>query len=154
MAQFGHRRAIWLAMALALVLTLGLAQADGAFAHTSGGLGTACPAIYPVPEYCQHPEPQVQLAPVSYTGWVYLNLNYCPPGALCAAVYRSAMQGWRWDYAARTWRSVQVPGGRVYVGPYSGNWRWVCTGPGACSVVSGGRFELRPNLWANPAVPA
>lgn len=88
-------------------------------------------------------------SPVSYrtaglqhVGWTYLNLNYCPPNAMCALMYRQSMNAWRWS--GSSWSQTSLSGGWVYVYPYSGEWRWAWTQDSGWVAVSGGRFEIRP----------
>lgn len=84
---------------------------------------------------------QVYLAPTTYKGWAYLNLNACPSGKVCTAIYRTHTTGYRWT--GKGWQAVSVPGGWVYVWPYSGSWRYVWTQSTGWVVVGSGQFELR-----------
>jgi hypothetical protein len=80
-------------------------------------------------------------APVSYKGWVYLNLNYCSPHMLCAQVYRTSTSAWSWT--GSSWRQSSIRGGWVYVYPYTGSWRWAWTQSSGWVAISGHRFEIR-----------
>jgi hypothetical protein len=80
-------------------------------------------------------------APTSYKGWVYLNLNYCPPGALCAMLYRTSTPAWSWT--GSSWKQSSIRGGWVYVYPYTGEWRWAWTQESGWVAISGHRFEIR-----------
>lgn len=81
-------------------------------------------------------------AGLQHVGWTYLNLNYCPPNAMCALRYRQSMNAWRWS--GSSWSQTSLSGGWVYVYPYSGEWRWAWTQDSGWVAVSGGRFEVRP----------
>jgi hypothetical protein len=83
-----------------------------------------------------------QTAGVNHKGWVYLNLNYCPPGALCRMSYRESIDAWHWT--GTRWTQSSVKGGWVYVYPYSGQWRWVWTQASGWVALDSGRFEIRP----------
>ena len=74
-------------------------------------------------------------------GWVYLNLNYCAPGAMCAYIYRESTTAWHWT--GTKWMQASLRGGWVYVYPYTGSWRWAWTQDSGWVAISGGRFELR-----------
>lgn len=125
----------WLPLVL-LALTCSLATAAPASATA-----TACPAIYTRPAYCDGVAPAVRLAPLGYAGWTYLNLNHCPAGMMCAAVFRDSTQAWRWT--GRQWTHASLRGGWVYVYPYTGEWRWAWTHESGWVAISGHRFEIR-----------
>lgn len=81
-------------------------------------------------------------APLSYTGWTFLELNpECPPGLLCTQQFAVSKAAWRWTGAA--WVNANLAEGWTYVAPYSGQWRWAWTPTTGWVAVSGGRFELR-----------
>lgn len=130
---------LWWAMltlavaAVSMMVAPSTASADIAY--------TACPAIYPRPAYCDGPVTSIPLAGVSHIGWVYLNLNYCPPGAMCALMYRQSMSAWSWSGTA--WKQSSLSQGWVYVYPYTGAWRWAWTQSGGWVAVNSGRFEIR-----------
>lgn len=128
----------WLLVALVAALT---ATAAAAPTTASARAINACPAIYPRPAYCDGGAQQFATAGLRHVGWTYLNLNYCAPGYACAMIYRISTPAWRWN--GRSWVSAQLPGGWVYVYPYTGNWRWAWTQQTGWLAVSGGRFELR-----------
>jgi hypothetical protein len=124
----------WLPI-MVLAWTCSLATAAPAAALT-----TACPAIHPRPAWCDS-QTQPALASPKHVGWVYLNLNYCPPGMMCALVYRQSTQAWHWTGSRWTQRSIN--GGWVYVYPYTGEWRWAWTQQSGWVAISGHRFEIR-----------
>lgn len=76
-----------------------------------------------------------------HIGWTYLNLNYCPPGSSCIAVYTSHTNAFSWTGTA--WQSASLSQGWVYVYPFSGAWRWAWTQQTGWVAIRGGRFELR-----------
>lgn len=84
---------------------------------------------------------QPRTAGLQHVGWTYLNLNYCPTGMMCAALYRDSMSAWSWTGSA--WRPSTLRQGWVYVYPYTGEWRWAWTQSTGWVAVTGGRFELR-----------
>ena len=109
---------------------------------SADGLVAACPAIYPRPAYCGGPtHVGYATVPTSHVGWVYLNLNYCPPGAFCTKIYRISTSAWSWSGSA--WSQRSLKGGWVYVYPYSGQWRWAWTQESGWVAISGHRFEIR-----------
>ena len=128
----------WLpVVAIAAATSVALAIPTTASAEARGA---ACPAIYPRPAYCDS-APGPVLASTNHVGWVYLNLNYCPPNRACAAMYQVSTPAWRWSGTA--WSQTQLNGGWVYVYPYSGAWRWAWTQESGWLAISGGRFEIR-----------
>ncbi len=84
---------------------------------------------------------QPATAGLKHVGWAYLNLNYCAPGHMCAAIYRMNTPAWSWTGSA--WRQTSLGQGWVYVYPYTGEWRWAWTQQTGWVAISGGRFELR-----------
>lgn len=86
----------------------------------------------------------IRLAGLRYVGWTKLNLNHCPRGMMCAAVYRDSMAAWTWT--GTTWKAATLRQGWVYVYPYTGSWRWAWTQEGGWVAVTGGRFEIPYNL--------
>lgn len=125
----------WAILALAVAFT-----ATATAPATASATTYSCPATYPRPAFCDGPV-QTQVAGPSHIGWVYLNLNYCPSGMACAAVYRATMPAWSWTGSA--WRGSSVAQGWVYVYPYTGGWRWVWTQRSGWVAVNSGRFEIR-----------
>lgn len=127
------------------ILTLTVAFTATAATPTTASADIAtpyCPAIYPRPAYCSTPVPVgYATAPVSYKGWVYLNLNYCAPNMLCAHIYRTSTSAWSWT--GSSWRQSSIRGGWVYVYPYTGSWRWAWTQESGWVAISGHRFEIR-----------
>lgn len=122
------------AIAASLAAPTTAAAADARFA--------ACPAIYPQPAWCGGGiEPTYATAGTNHVGWVYLNLNYCPPGAFCTKIHRVSTSAWSWNGSA--WSSRQLRGGWVYVYPYTGEWRWAWTQESGWVAISGHRFERR-----------
>lgn len=83
---------------------------------------------------------QPQTAPLTHEGWVTLNLNYCPPRVMCRMMYRTHADAWRWT--GRGWVAAKIKGGRVYVAPYTGQWRWVYSYETGWLAITGNRFEL------------
>ncbi|MBC7462031.1 MAG: hypothetical protein H7287_11765 [Thermoleophilia bacterium] len=129
-------QAAWVTLAALLVasiITLGLPTA----AHA----GAAC-----VPSTTQTCAPQkapaIQLAPLGYSGWTYLNLNYCAPGMACTLMYRADTPAWKWT--GKAWATGSINGGWVYVAPFGGNFRWAYTTQSGWVALSTGRFEIRP----------
>ncbi|MCW2960456.1 MAG: hypothetical protein JWM90_843 [Thermoleophilia bacterium] len=126
---------------LALGWSMSAAPGTASAATAEAAVFTACPAIYPRPASCDA-KPIVRTAPLSHEGWAYLNLNYCAPGMVCAAMYRMSTPAWSWS--GRAWQQTSLNGNSwYYLYPYSGEWRWACDYT-RCVAVSGGRFELRP----------
>lgn len=135
----------WLTIgALAIASTIALAIPTGASATV----------IKPCPIYnaatdatagisaCQQFPADYPTAPLSYIGWTYLNLNYCPAGAMCALAHHTSMPAWKWTGSA--WKQTTLADGRwVYTYPYTGSWRWAWTQEGGWVAVTGGRFEIR-----------
>lgn len=130
-----RRTIVWAAIATMLVAAFATAAAPATAAATTA----ACPAIYPRPAYCD--VSHRTLARTSHVGWVYLNLNHCPPGMMCAALYRATTPAWSWTGSA--WRQSSLRQGWVYVYPYTGAWRWAWTQQSGWVAISGGRFEIR-----------
>lgn len=129
----------WLpVVALAAATAVPLAMPTTALAD---GLVAACPAIYPRPAYCDGGTAITRTAGTNHVGWVYLNLNYCAPGAMCAKIYRISTNAWSWNGSA--WSQGQLRGGWVYVYPYTGEWRWAWTQESGWVAISGHRFEFR-----------
>lgn len=126
----------WAVLALAVACT-----ATAAAPATANAVAPACPAIYPRPAYCDGPIDATRLAGTNHVGWVYLNLNYCPPGYACALSYQVNTSAWRWSGSA--WSRASLAGGWVYVYPYTGSWRWAWTQQSGWVAVSGERFEIR-----------
>jgi len=105
------------------------------------GTAAACVADRFTHEQCVTPAGEYDTVSTRYVGWVYLNLNYCPPGMACTAIYTATTPAWRWT--GRSWVQTTLAGGWVYVYPYTGSWRWAWTQSSGWVAVSGGRFELR-----------
>jgi hypothetical protein len=122
-------------------LTLALGISMGFAPGKASALAQACPAIYPRPAYCDAPAKEPALASVGYTGWTYLNLNYCAPGRVCTLAYKISTPAWRWT--GSEWRQTTLNGGWVYFYPYAAPWRWAWTQNSGWVAISGGRFELR-----------
>ncbi len=80
-------------------------------------------------------------APPNHVGWVYLNLNHCPAGLACAAVYRDSTTAYSWTGSA--WRPTTLRQGWVYVYPYTGQWRWTWTQATGWVAAHDARFEIR-----------
>jgi hypothetical protein len=135
------RRMIVLAWAIATVAMASVAMLATP-TTASAAVGVACPAIYPAPAYCSPRPVGYATAPTSYKGWVYLNLNYCPPRAYCAMLYRTSAPAWSWSGSA--WSQTSLRGGWVYVYPYTGEWRWAWTQSSGWVAITGHRFEIRP----------
>jgi hypothetical protein len=141
------RRLLVLAIAIITLIVAGIATLAAPATASADVAQPYCPAIYPRPAYCSTPIPVgYATAPVSYKGWVYLNLNYCPPQALCAALYRSSTSAWSWT--GSSWSQSSINGGWVYVYPYTGEWRWAWTQASGWVAISGHRFEIR-NSYRN-----
>lgn len=129
-------QAAWISLVALLVVSaiaLGLPSA----AHA----GAAC---LPTPTQACAPqkEPAIQLAPLSHTGWVYLNLNYCAPGYACTLAYVTSISAWKWT--GKAWQTGSINGGWVYVAPFGGGYRWAYTAQSGWVALSNGRFEIRP----------
>ena len=129
-------QATWITLAALLVagiIALGLPSA----AHA----GTSCiPTKYTntcAPQKTQEPP----LAPLSYTGWTYLNLNYCAPGLACTLSYAISTSAWKWT--GKAWANGSINGGWVYVAPFGGGYRWDYTAQSGWVALSTGRFEIR-----------
>jgi hypothetical protein len=128
----------WRAGALALItlvaaamIAIGLPQA----AHA--GSPICIPSKYGP---CAPQKVEQQLAPLSYTGWTRLNLNYCAPGLACAAIYAMSTHAFKWT--GKGWADTQLPGGYVYVAPFGGAFRWAYTAQTGWVAIAGERFEL------------
>lgn len=140
-----RRIALFYLPVLAAALTCSMIAA--APASAADGLAVCTNVYYPNPhgwptDRCGKPiQPTTKLASSSHIGWTFLNLNYCPPGMMCAAVHTSSMNAWRWTGSA--WTRTSLAGGWVYVYPYTGQWRWAWTQSTGWVAVSGGRFEIR-----------
>lgn len=137
------RRHIWRWLAVALVASFATAAA----APTASSAATGVQADITYEHYdCNDGRPTLigcsptRLAGLRYAGWTKLNLNHCPHGMMCAAVYRDSMAAWSWSGSA--WKSTTLRQGWVYVYPYTGSWRWAWTQSGGWVAVSGGRFEI------------
>ena len=102
---------------------------------------TASATVCPQDPICSPRPVGYATVPTSYKGWVYLNLNYCPPGALCAMLYRTSTPAWSWT--GTSWKQSSIRGGWVYVYPYTGEWRWAWTQDSGWVAISGHRFEYR-----------
>ncbi len=136
-----HRRQTWRWLAIALIAS---------FATTVAAPGTSSAAIAPDITYehydCNNGQPTLRacsptrLAGLRYVGWTRLNLNHCPHGMMCAAIYRDSMAAWSWTGTA--WKPATLRQGWVYVYPYTGSWRWAWTQEGGWVAVTGGRFEI------------
>ena len=129
----------WTIAATAVIATITAvpttASAATGFAAPRCGSDTTPGDFVCMPQY----EPAT--ASLKHVGWTYLNLNYCAPGRLCAAIYRDSMAAWSWN--GRSWTQASLRQGWVYVYPYTGEWRWAWTQSTGWVAVSGGRFELR-----------
>lgn len=125
--------AAWLTVAaLSVALVVSIAAPTTASADIGGTAATRCLGCY-----------QTLAAPLSYTGWTRLNLNYCAPGTMCAAIYRVSTTAWRWN-GITGWSQTSLPGNQlVYVAPYSAPFRWAWTESTGWVAVSGGRFEYQ-----------
>lgn len=127
--------AAWITLAALLVagaIALGLPAA----AHA----GTSCiPTKYTNVCAPQKVE-QTQLAPLSHTGWVYLNLNYCA-AQVCTAQYAISTAAWKWT--GKAWATGSINGGWVYVAPFGAGFRWAFTAESGWVALSSGRFEIR-----------
>lgn len=127
----------WLPIAaLAAACSLATAAPAGAAAPYDPTCDIGMRAI-PLPQHCYEP----RLAGTNHVGWVYLNLNHCPAGMMCALVHRQSTSAWRWTSAG--WTKATIDGGWVYVYPYSGEWRWAWTHASGWVAISGHRFEIR-----------
>ena len=81
------------------------------------------------------------LAPRSYVGWTYLDLNHCDEGSACIAMIVASTTAWRWT--GRAWSRSWLREGWVYVSPYTGRWRWAWTRETGWVASDHTRFELR-----------
>ena len=133
------RRSIKIWWAILAIAIAGTATA-AAPATAEATVRYACPAIYPRPAYCDEQANAPRLAAANHVGWVYLNLNYCPPGYACAAIYHSSTPAWRWSGTA--WSRASLAGGWVYVYPYTGSWRWAWTQQTGWVAVNTGNFRI------------
>jgi hypothetical protein len=123
-----------------MTLLVAIAIAIGAPASASAGDVGIC--VVGVKSPCNAPQKtQTQLADLNYTGWVYLNLNYCAPGMVCAALYRSSTAAWKWT--GKAWAAGSIKGGWVYVAPFGSGYRWVYTQESGWVAMYGNRFEIR-----------
>jgi hypothetical protein len=155
------RRHLWRWITVAMLATI--AAAIAAPAGASAATGTICPLSGSAVgvSYCGNDCPlgaqtlaaaRNQYAPcrpigypvagVGHIGWTFLNLNYCPPGAMCALNYRTSIPAWSWTNGA--WKQASLNGGWVYTYPYTGSWRWAWTQQSGWVAVNSGRFEIRP----------
>jgi hypothetical protein len=127
------RRSTWRWLAItALTLTMtAVAMPASASAEVRCGFAGCLPRV----------AAESAVAPAGHIGWTYLNLNHCPVGLMCPAIYRESMVAWSWTGTA--WRQTSLRQGWAYVYPYTGAWRWAWTQETGWVAVSGGRFELR-----------
>jgi len=94
-----------------------------------------------LPTDCRPVMREAPLAPARYVGWAYLDLNHCPPGLACVAMYTMSTPAWSWT--GSTWERTTIAEGQAYVSPYSGKWRWAWTRRSGWVAIANGRFELR-----------
>lgn len=135
--MFGrHLRRSLVATAILTVVVATLAALPGTANATTPS--HCAQAIYPPPAGCVNRDGTAGLLA---EGWVHLNLNHCPTGRVCAAIYRHSMPAWRWT--GRAWVQSSLQQGWVYVSPYTGQWRWAWTQRTGWVAVTGGRFEFR-----------
>lgn len=120
------------------LLVLSIALLGSALAPASAS-AIAVPPCHLNPAYCA--PYAYRTAPLGYQGWTFLNLNHCPYGLVCAAVYRDSIPAWRWT--GSSWEQTTISQGWTYVHPYTGSWRWAWTQKTGWLAVSGGRFEIR-----------
>lgn len=127
----------WWALAIVAAMIVSMAIAFPAVA-SAGAAGSGLPtkAVGSGAAAAEY-----RTAATTHRGWVYLNLNYCAPGRACAAIHAVSTTAYRWT--GRSWSTVALPGGWVYVSPYTGQWRWAWTKQTGWLVVGTGRFELR-----------
>ena len=139
-AHFSKRN--WQAARLGLMaLVMAIAIAIGAPTSASAEGVSVC-VVEPVANACGGPQKmQPQLAGLGHTGWVYLNLNYCATGMVCAAIYRDSIAAWKWNNTG--WTAGSIRGGWVYVAPFGSGYRWAWTQASGWVAISGYRFEIR-----------
>lgn len=145
-----RRRIILRWIPVAAVICASLLATAALPSAASAQATAACPAIYPAPAYCDVQQDR-PTATLRHIGWTYLNLNYCPQGQMCAAIFRSSIPAWiTHDAAGRLYqqpRQTSLSQGWVYVYPYpyqraGESWRWAWTQATGWVAVTGGRFEL------------
>jgi hypothetical protein len=90
---------------------------------------------------CAPQKVEQRLAAVDYTGWTYLNLNYCAPGSACTQAFAVSTAAWKWT--GKAWQHSSIKGGWVYVAPYSALFRWAYTPESGWVAIAGSRFEIR-----------
>lgn len=110
-------------LARTLLLGLGITAAIVAIAMP----GTASAIAFCAPEVCGGTiAPEILHPSSTYIGWGYTRgLGICPPGAMCIWSGEIRVPAWRWNGA---WNATTVDTGtRVWIYPFSGEWRWIWT---------------------------
>lgn len=124
------------------IATLTMCTTSAVAPSTASALECMAPVVDHGPCSLVRPGDKVTwLASRNHTGWAYMNLNHCPSGMMCAAVFQQSTLAWRWT--GRRWMQSSLNQGWVYLYPYAGDWRWAWTQRTGWLAVSGGRFELR-----------
>ena len=82
--------------------------------------------------------PVARPVPTNYVGWAAFTPD-APDcrAAICVGEELTA-PAWRWT--GTSWRPAYLPGGFVYVYPYSGDWRWAWTARTGWVAIYGAHF--------------
>jgi hypothetical protein len=121
-----------------LVLMLALLASLAALPTTAEAafVDPECPAGIPYDTSCPG---GVAPVPLAYTGWAYMDLNYCG-GCWKRPAFQHATSAWSWT--GTRWTTTSIRHGWVYLYPYTGSWRWAWTQSSGWVAIEGGRFSL------------